>query len=384
MIAYEQVESYMKEVGLKYIKTANDFIAGLAVRTDKQYAQDMAYELNSRGEGAPVDNAHFYELKNRSLDGSVYVSAAFDGGVFRHIGNLVIDNADLFGDSVLDLCCDCGIVTCFMARQFPEKKFVAIDINEGAIENAKELAKRLGVENAEFITADVFELDLGEKFDCVTSFRALLDACELKTQGLNFLGYRPDREETYKNAFLDFAKTVAKHLKENGNVISVERYTAEYGWLGWMQALSECGINMDAAKCEQMQAQDISGTKDYSVTFAGFNKTDAPLDTFNDVLSRKFKSGTGYDGGMAEFALYYDSEGEIEFIDIIKGRRTIHQFAFATAKNGKRMFFDAANNNRKIKYYNEKKEDRMRADFEAKLKLYDPETFKIEKYSKQV
>ena len=80
MIAYEQVEQYMKEVGLKYIKTPNDFITGLAIKTDKQYAQDMAYELNSRGEGAPVDNSHFYELKNRSLDGSIYVSAAFDGG----------------------------------------------------------------------------------------------------------------------------------------------------------------------------------------------------------------------------------------------------------------------------------------------------------------
>ncbi len=95
MIAYEQVEQYMKEVGLKYIKTPNDFITGLAIKTDKQYAQDMAYELNSRGEGAPVDNSHFYELKNRSLDGSIYVSAAFDGGVFRHIGNLTIDNAEL-------------------------------------------------------------------------------------------------------------------------------------------------------------------------------------------------------------------------------------------------------------------------------------------------
>jgi len=342
----------------------------------------MAYELNSRGEGAPVDNAHFYELKNRSLDGSIYVSAAFDGGVFRHIGNLVIDNADMFSGDVLDLCCDCGIVTCFMARQFPDSHFTGIDINEGAIKNAKELAERLGVTNAEFICADVFELDLGKKYNCVTSFRSLLDACELKTQGLNFVGYRPDREDTYKNAFLDFARIIEKHLAEDGNVISVERYTAEYGWLGWMQALSECGINMNAEKCEQMQAQDISNTKDYSVTFSSRRCSDTPLDTLNSVLSRKFKSGTGYDGGMAEFALYYDSEGEIEFTDIIKGRRTIHQYAFANSKSGKRMYFDAANNNRKIKYYNEKKEDRMRSDFDAKIKLYDPEKFEIIKYKK--
>ena len=382
MIAYEQVEDYMKEVGLKYIKTPNDFIAGLAVKTDKQYAQDMAYELNSRGEGAPVDNSHFYELKNRSLDGSVYVSAAFDGGVFRHIGNLTIDNAELFGSRVLDLCCDCGIVTCFMAKQFPDKSFVGIDINEAAIENAKELAVRLGVTNAEFVCADVFELDLGKKFDCVTSFRSLLDACEMTTQGLNFVGYRPEREESYKNAFMGFAKTVANHLAENGTLISVERYTAEYGWLGWLEALAECGMKFDIEKCTQMQAQDISSTKDYSVTFAGFGYDGEALDAFNGVLARKFKSGTGYDGGMAEFALYYDSEGEIEFTDVIKGRRTIHQYAFATAKSGKKMYYDAANNNRKIKYYNEKKEGRMREDFESKLKLYDEDKFEIKQYTK--
>ena len=131
-----------------------------------------------------------------------------------------------------------------------------------------------------------------------------------------------------------------------------------------------------------MQAQDLSSTKEYSVTFAGRQYGDSPLDTFNAVMSRSFKSGAGYSGGMAEFALYYDSEGEIEFTDVIKGRRTIHQYAFATAKSGKRIYFDAANNNRKIKYYNEKKEDKMRSDFEAKLKLYDTETYTINTYTK--
>ncbi len=382
MIAYEQVEEYMKEVGLKYIKTPNDFIAGLAYKTDKQYAQDMAQELNARGEGAPVDNARFYELKNRSLDGSVYVSAAFDGGVFRHIGNLVIDHGALLGDTVLDLCCDCGIVTCFMAKQFPEKRFTGIDINESAVNNAGELAQRLGVTNAEFICADVFALPLDGAYDTVTSFRSLLDACEMETQGLNFVGNREEREASYQHAFSRFAEAVAKHLKEDGNFISVERYTAEYGWLGWMQALSAVGIGMNTPLCSTMQAMDISGTKEYSVTFAGKQYDGSASDTFNAVLSKNFKSGMGYDGGMAEFALYFDSEGEIEFTDVIKGRRTIHQYAFATSKSGKRMYFDAANNNRKIKYYNPKKEEKMRADFEAKIKLYDEDKFTVNTYTK--
>ena len=116
MVVYEQVEEYMKQVGLKYIKTPNDFISGLAYRTNKNYALEVANVLNYRAEGAPTDNDKFYELKNDTLESSIYISAAFDGGVFRHIGNIVIDRADMFGTEVLDLACDCGIVSCFMAK----------------------------------------------------------------------------------------------------------------------------------------------------------------------------------------------------------------------------------------------------------------------------
>ena len=84
MVVYEQVEEYMKQVGLKYIKTPNDFISGLAYRTNKNYALEVANILNYRAEGAPTDNDKFYELKNDTLESSIYISAAFDGGVFRH------------------------------------------------------------------------------------------------------------------------------------------------------------------------------------------------------------------------------------------------------------------------------------------------------------
>lgn len=381
MQVYEQVEEYMKTIGLKYIKNPQEFIAGLAMRTDKAYAQDMAAEFNSRAEGAPTNNAKFYQLKNRSLEGSVYISAAFDSGVFRHIGNIIIDVKDSLSGEVLDLCCDCGIVTCFMAKYIPDAHFVGVDINESAINNAKQLADWFGLTNVEFICQDVYELNLDKKFSAVTSFRSLLDAAEKKTKGLNFIGNRNEREESYKEAFSDFADAVERHLEENGFFLSVERYTAEYGWLGWMNALNEKGIYADGRSC-LMRAQDISSVKEYSVTYAtkGGEKTE-PLEVFNESMAKQFKSGTGYDGSMAEFALYYDSEGEIELYDVIKKNRVIHQFAFALSKKGKGMYYDASNDVRKIKYYNSKKEEQIRRDFENKLALYDPEIYDIKKYT---
>lgn len=379
MQTYEQVDNYMKEVGLKYVKNANELIAGIMLRTDKKYAEEVARELNDRAEGLPTDNRSFYELKNRTLDGSIYLSAAFDGGVFRHIGNIAVDNAERFGGEILDLCCDCGIVTCFIAKCCPESRITGIDINESAIENAKALAAKLGVTNVEFICADVYELNLDKKFDSVTSFRSLLDVTEKQTKGLNYIGYRPEREETYKNAFAGFAKAVAAHLKDNGFFLSVERYTAEYGWLGWMQALAEEGIYA-GSESGLMRAQDISSVKEYSVTFAVKGEATDPLEIMNASLAKDFKSGNGYDGSMAEFALYYDSEGEIDFTEVIKNNRVIHQYSIAHSKNGKGIYFDASNDNRKIKYFNLKKEDSFAANIESNLKLYDADIYEIRKF----
>ena len=381
MQVYEQVEEYMKTIGLKYIKNPQEFIAGLAMRTDKAYAQEMAAEFNSRAEGAPANNTKFYKLKNRSLEGSVYISAAFDSGVFRHIGNMIIDVKEQLTGEVLDLCCDCGIVTCFMAKYIPEAHFTGIDINESAIDNAKQLAEWFGLTNVDFICQDVYEMNLDKKFDAVTSFRSLLDAAEKKTKGLNFIGNRDEREESYKQAFIDFADSVERHLKDNGFFLSVERYTAEYGWLGWMQALAEKGIYADD-RSGLMRAQDISSVKEYSVTYASkcVDRTE-PLDVLNNSLAKQFKTGNGYDGSMAEFALYYDADGKIELYDVIKKNRVIHQFAFATSKKGKGMYYDASNDERKIRYFNKKKEESIRNEFKNKISLYDPDMYSIIEYN---
>ncbi len=378
MQAYPQVEEYMKTVGLKYIKNSQEFMGGLAACTSRQYALDMANLLNSRAEGAPTDNNKFYALKNETLKGSVYISAAFDGGVFRHIGNMVIDNVQALNGNVLDLACDCGIVTCFMAMQCPDSYFTGVDINEKAINNAKELAEKLGINNVDFKCVDIYEMNLEKEFDAITSFRCLLDVADKKTKPLSFIGERSSREAQYQEAFSDYSAVISKHLKNGGRLFSVERYTADYGWLGYMQSLNDRGIYM-CDGCTLMRAQDISSVKEYSVTIAVKDEGKTAMQAYEEALGSSFKSGQGYDGGMAEFALYYDRDGEIEMTEVLKKSRVIHVFAFATAKNGKRMYYDASADVRKIKYYNPKKEESMQKDFDKKCSLFDTDIYEFRK-----
>ena len=143
MKTYEQVDNYMQEIGLKYVKSSNEFIAGLAVRTNKDYTQKVAAELNSRAKHSNSSNMVFYKIKNETFDGSIYISAAFDGGLFRHLGNLIIDYAELFDSKqILDFACDCGIVTCFIAKMYPNCHITGVDVNSSAIENANKYFAR--------------------------------------------------------------------------------------------------------------------------------------------------------------------------------------------------------------------------------------------------
>lgn len=387
MKTYEQVDSYMQEVGLKYIKSTNDFLTGLAIRTNKDYTQRIAQELNSRASRQNSSNSYFYQIKNEHFDGSIFVSAAFDGGVFRHIGNLILDNPEIFKGKVVDFACDCGIVTCFIAKMYPDCHVVGIDINQLAVDNAIKLAEKLKLNNVEFICSDVYDVKLEEKADTLTSFRGLLDVCMKNTSGLPFFGERKWREEQYKNAFLDYAVVMKANLNEGGYVLCVERYTAEYGWQGWLEALKEKGINAVTDKCELMRASDISSVKEYSVSLLQYNNSESSsVSVIDDVLSKGFKSSTGYEGYMAEYALYNDTDGDINFYDVFNNEtdKIIHQFAISKAKSGKIITYEASANKKKIKYLNSKKKDVAQKAITDKLDVYNDDKFTVNQYSIRV
>ncbi len=387
MKTYEQVDSYMQEVGLKYIKSTNDFLTGLAIRTNKDYTQKIAQELNSRASRQNSSNSYFYQIKNEHFDGSIFVSAAFDGGVFRHIGNLILDNPEIFKGKVVDFACDCGIVTCFIAKMYPDCHVVGIDINQLAVDNAIKLAEKLKLNNVEFICSDVYDVKFEEKADTLTSFRGLLDVCMKNTSGLPFFGERKWREEQYKNAFLDYAEVMKANLNEGGHVLCVERYTAEYGWQGWLEALKEKGINAVTDKCELMRASDISSVKEYSVSLLQYNNSESsPVSVIDDVLSKGFKSSTGYEGYMAEYALYNDTDGEINFYDVFNNEtdKIIHQFAISKAKSGKIITYEASANKKKIKYLNPKKKEVAQKAITDKLDVYNDDKFTVNQYSIRV
>ena len=69
--------------------------------------------------------------------------------------------------SVLDLACGTGILTEKISDKLPQAKIIAVDITQSYLEIARK--KLVFKTNILFVNQDAEKLDLGEKFDCITS-----------------------------------------------------------------------------------------------------------------------------------------------------------------------------------------------------------------------
>ena len=69
--------------------------------------------------------------------------------------------------SVLDLACGTGILTFQIAKKLPDAKILGVDITESYLEIARKKLKHY--QKISFLCQDAEKLNLGQKFDCITS-----------------------------------------------------------------------------------------------------------------------------------------------------------------------------------------------------------------------
>ncbi|HKP43401.1 class I SAM-dependent methyltransferase [Mycobacterium sp.] len=82
------------------------------------------------------------------------------------------------GADVADIGCGSGHAINVMARAFPASRFTGIDFSDEGLAVGTAEARRLGLENATFMKADVAALDAAEAYDVVTVFDAIHDQAQ--------------------------------------------------------------------------------------------------------------------------------------------------------------------------------------------------------------
>lgn len=160
---------YVRELSMQTFRTSSSAYNHIESKIGKTKTAEMVSWFNRRMQFDLEKEDDFYTYKNSDLTTSMLASEAFDTDYIRRMCNWIEDNRELFGETILDVGCDCGILTCYLAKTFPESRVVGIDRNENAILRAQELAEKLNVTNVSFQQANVY--DYHERYETVLSTR---------------------------------------------------------------------------------------------------------------------------------------------------------------------------------------------------------------------
>lgn len=255
---------YMMELGLRPAKTWAQFFSMLQDKFGKEKAAEVEKAINERQDaadrGEKSNDAVFYTLKNSSVDMSLAISGGFDGDFIRQACNHISSVADKYRSCarILEIGCDCGILSCFLGRTFPESRIVSIDRCEDSIAVAKELAHRLNVSNITFLHADINDYP-EEKYDAVVSVRVMHENFRLSEKEDHTL-LMDTQAEQFAAATAQYAQALSNKLTDNGLLLSIERCGLNPLLYGWMLALNEQGIV--AHNYSQLSCQEI-GEENY-------------------------------------------------------------------------------------------------------------------------
>ncbi|MFO0842325.1 MAG: class I SAM-dependent methyltransferase [Gemmataceae bacterium] len=163
----------------------------LRTRLDPEvYAEYLEHRMGYAGEEGPDAQSAFYELAGRSaalalllLEGRL----AYHGVVLPAVAEAVAAGPH---GTILDLGCNCGLTTLYLAKRFPGSRVVGIERSAGLVARARDLLGRVGLANAEFFCGDYTRQLAAGLFDVVVS---------LHTMPAHLLPFLPSQEpESYR------------------------------------------------------------------------------------------------------------------------------------------------------------------------------------------
>ena len=137
------------------------------IRTDLALEAKEIYENDQKSTEIPG-----VKVKNKDLETTMDF-AGYYYDLYRQFFAWFIDfknshDKNLDGKKILDLGCDNGITTCFVANLYPNSEIIGVDKCKKGIKCAEEIAQKLGVKNVKFEAVDAKKVDKffkEEKFD---------------------------------------------------------------------------------------------------------------------------------------------------------------------------------------------------------------------------
>lgn len=284
----------------------------------RRYGREETMKFFKTWDGLEDASKEFYELKNQNLDISTIITEHYDNEIIRQFCNYLYDNKEYIRGEVLDIGCESGFMTAFLAMYFPDIHITAIDRSERAIAVARERLEKLGITNVQFRVAEINDID--EQYDTVISMRTLAENIDVDVvqweifDGADFeYQFRRNKEEVQS-----YADTIRRRLKDNAHLISIERIQISSEMYGWLAAFNDnnCGYIPDTFKYIRCKEAEDEGFFTAFVANNGTARDDEDLRQFvMDVLKNAKDDHNGWISrtsckGWPAIIYFFDHKGE--------------------------------------------------------------------------
>jgi len=156
---------------------------------------------------------------------------------------------------ILDAGCGNGILTCFLAKRFPDATIIGIDISAEGIEQARKLSLSLALTNIKFEVGDIkdFSFDATDSFDLILSVAAL---------------------EVTSPFLIKQLHNLCKHLSDSGLMLNFEKLSNPQIQKYFVQALGESGLCADLEKSKWLSYENADGDEINLPAFVSTKKSD--------------------------------------------------------------------------------------------------------------
>jgi SAM-dependent methyltransferase len=260
---------FITSFGYPIADNESDFRRSLNDSLQKTEADEVIRLLNSRAdqnEQESIDHEAFYRSKNANLPRSLAISIGFEGDLLIRTCDWISAHPQYIGRTILDQGCDIGLLSLFMAKNFPDKEITGIDTCSEAILLASQLKDRLGLENIQFYTAEDWEKKTGRgkgkkssealQYETVFSSRTLQE--NLDSRRISGLAFSPFVEKVRKKEklFVPYARVLHGRCAENGGLLSIERLNQPSARAAYINAMKRAGFD-SAAEIGALDARDL-------------------------------------------------------------------------------------------------------------------------------